>query len=40
MKDIRSETVAPSNLELIEPLKQEIRYLRNENLTKTSIINI
>ena len=27
--------VTPNNLELIETLKEEIRYLRNENITKT-----
>ena len=40
VKDIRSETVAPNNLGLLKALKEEIRYLRNQNLTKTSIIKI
>ena len=40
VEDIRSETVAPDNLELIEAIKEEIRYLRNKNLTKIYIINI
>ena len=40
VKDIRSETIAPNNLELLKALKEEIRYLRNQNLTKTSIIKI
>ena len=38
VEDIRSETVAPNILELIEALKEEIRHLRNKNSTKTSII--
>ena len=38
VEDFRLENVTPNNLELIETLKQEIRYLRNENITKTCII--
>ena len=38
MKEIHSEIAAPNNLELVETLKEEIRYLTNENLTKTSIM--
>ena len=38
MEDFRSENFTPNNLELIETLKEEIRYLRNENITKTYII--
>ena len=37
MEDFRLENVTPNNLELIETLKEEIRYLRNENITKTCI---
>ena len=33
--DFCSESVTPNNLELTETLKEEIRYLRNENITKT-----
>ena len=33
--DFCSENVTPNNLELTETLKEEIRYLRNENITKT-----
>ena len=40
MEDIRSENVAPINLELIEALKEEIKYLRDEHLTKASFITI
>ena len=36
VEDFRSENVTPNNLELIETLKEDIRYLRNENVTKTS----
>ena len=38
--DIRSETVAPNNLELIEALKEEIRHLSNENSIKTYILKM
>ena len=38
MEDFRLENVTPNNVELIETLKEEIRYLRNENITKTFII--
>ena len=38
MEDFRSENFAPNNQELIETLKEEIRYLRKENITKTYII--
>ena len=38
--DIRSETVAPNNLEFIEALKEEIRHLSNENSIKTYIIKM
>ena len=38
VEDFRSENSTPNNLELIETLKEEIRYLRNENITKTYII--
>ena len=34
VEDFRSEDVTPNNLELIETLKEEIRYLRKENITK------
>ena len=40
VEDIRAETVAPNNLEFIEALQEEIIYLRNKKLTKTSIIKI
>ena len=33
-QDTCFETVVPSNLKLIEAIKDEIRYLRNKNLTK------
>ena len=36
--DFRLENVIPNILELIETLKEEILYLRNENVTKTCII--
>ena len=38
VEEFRLENVTPNNLELIETLKEEIRYLRNENITKTCII--
>ena len=38
VEDFRSENITPDNLELIETSKEEIRYLRNENITKTYII--
>ena len=38
MKDFHSENITPNNLKLIETLKKEIRYLRNENKTKIYII--
>ena len=38
MEDFCSENVTPNNLELTETLKEEIRYLRNENITKTYIM--
>ena len=37
LEEFRLENVTPNNLELIETLKEEIRYLRNENITKTCI---
>ena len=39
MEDFRSENDKQNHLELIETVKEEIRYLRNENITKTFIIN-
>ena len=38
VEDFRSENFTSNNLELIETLKEEIRYLRKENITKTYII--
>ena len=38
VEDFRSENFTPNNLELIETLKEQIPYLRNENITKTYII--
>ena len=38
MEDYCSENATPNNLELIESLKEGMRYLRIENLTKTYII--
>ena len=38
VEDFRSENVTPNNLELIKTLNEEIRYLRNENITKAYII--
>ena len=38
VEDFRLGNVTPNNLELIETLKEEILYLRNENITKTCII--
>ena len=38
VEDFRSENTTPDNLELIETSKEEIRYLGNENITKTYII--
>ena len=38
VEEFRLENVTPNNLELIESLKEEIRYIRNENITKTCII--
>ena len=38
VKDFCSKSVTPSNLELIETLKEDRRYLRDENMTKTHII--
>ena len=38
VEDFRSENITPDNLELIETSKEEIRYLRNENITKKYII--
>ena len=38
MEDFRSENITPNNLELIETLKEKMRYLRNENITKTYVI--
>ena len=40
VEDIRSENVAANNLEVIEALKEEIKYIRDENLTKASFITI
>ena len=37
MEDFCSENLTPNNLELIETLKEEICYLRNENITATYI---
>ena len=39
MEDFRSENDKQNHLELIETVKEEIRYFRNENITKTFIIN-
>ena len=39
VEDFRSLNATPNNPELIETLKEEIRYFRNENITKTYIIN-
>ena len=38
VEDFRSQNATPNNLELIETLKEETRYLRNENITKTNFI--
>ena len=38
VEDFRSKNSTPNNIELIETLKKEIRYLRRENITKTYII--
>ena len=38
VEDFRLENVTLNNLKLIETFKEEIRYLRNENITKTCII--
>ena len=38
MEDFLSENFTPNNLELIETLKEEIRYLTNKNVTKMYII--
>ena len=38
MEDFYSQNVTPNNRELTETLKEKIRYLRNENTTKTYII--
>ena len=38
VEDFRSQNFTPNNIELIETLKEEICYLRNENITKTHII--
>ena len=38
VEDFRPENDTPNYLELIETVKEEIRYLRNENITKTFII--
>ena len=37
-KTFAQKTLTPNNLELTETLKEEIRYLRNENITKTYIM--
>ena len=37
IRDQRKSPVTPNKPEHIETLKKEIRYLRNENITKTSI---
>ena len=34
MEDFRSENVTPNNVERIENLKEEMLYLRNENIKK------
>ena len=33
VEEFRSENITPNNLELIGTLKEEMRYLRNENIT-------
>ena len=38
VEDFRSQNVTLNNLELIETLNEEMRYLRNKNMTKTNII--
>ena len=38
VEGFRLQNITPNNLELIKTLKKEIRYLRNENITKTCII--
>lgn len=38
VEDFRSKNVTSNNLELTETLNEEIRYLKNENITKTYII--
>ena len=38
VEDFRLGNFTPNNFELIETLKAEISYLRNENITKTCII--
>ena len=35
VENFLSQNVTPNNLELIENLKELIRYLRNESITKT-----
>ena len=37
VEGFRLQNITPNNLELIKTLKKEIRYLRNENITKTCI---
>ena len=38
VEHFHSENVTPNNLELIEALKEEVGYLKNEKITKTYII--
>ena len=38
VEDFCPQSVTPNNLEHIETLKGEIRYLRNENTTKINIL--
>ena len=38
VEDFRSQNATSNNLELIETSKEEIRYLRNGNITKTNFI--
>ena len=38
VEDFCPQSVTPNNLEHIETLKWEIRYLRNENATKINIL--
>ena len=40
IRDQRKPPVTPNKPEHIETLKKEIRYLRNESITKTSITKL